>query len=114
MNTKEFKKLIKVAVKEAIKEELTDILLEAMNTNANVLKENTDRTLTFNSNSIPRTSQPMAQQDIRASYMQMLSETTPLTHMDKGTFIPPADPVNGNLGTGEVPMDMIMGLMNMK
>jgi plasmid stability protein len=57
MNADTLKKIIKSAVKEAIQEELKDILLEAVKSNKQPINEsyqsNDDRTLNFNTNTIP-------------------------------------------------------------
>jgi phage baseplate assembly protein W len=56
MKPSEFKKLIKESVREAIQEELKDILLEAIKSNKQPITESYQpdtRTLNFNTNSIP-------------------------------------------------------------
>jgi hypothetical protein len=61
MKPSEFKKLIKESVREAIQEELKDILLEAVRSNKQPITESyrvsDDRTLNFNTNSIPHQTQ---------------------------------------------------------
>ena len=85
MKTEILKKLIKEAVKEAIQDELKDILLEAIKT--------------------PKT------QVVRESIQPTIS----MTSKDASSFNPRGvDPINGNLGDGEVKMDTIMGLLNTK
>jgi hypothetical protein len=111
MKSTDFKKLIKQAVKEAIQEELKDILLEAVRSPKQVVKE---------SYSPPaQTSQPAYAPppiDFRSKYAEVLGETAlSFTSNDVQPFRPQvADPVNGNLGTGEVGMDQIMNLLNTK
>jgi hypothetical protein len=112
MKTDGLKKLIKEAVREAIQEELKDILLEAVKTPKQVVRESY--------NPPPNTPQPSFTQptmDLRSKYMDVLGETA-LSFTSKDVqqpFIPQvADPVNGNLGAGEVGMDQIMSLLNSK
>jgi hypothetical protein len=112
MKSTDFKKLIKEAVREAIQEELKDILLEAVRSPKQVVRE---------SYSPPaQTSQPSYAPpsiDFRSKYAEVLGETAlSFTSQDaQPSFRPQAsDPVNGNLGTGELGMDQIMGLLNTK
>jgi hypothetical protein len=112
MKTDGLKKIIKEAVREAIQEELKDILLEAVRSPKQVVREAY--------NPPPRTTEPSFTQptmDLRSKYMDALGETTlSFTSNDlQQTFRPQSsDPVNGNLGTGELGMDQIMGLLNSK
>jgi hypothetical protein len=114
MKSTDFKKLIKQAVKEAIQEELKDILLEAVKTPKTVVRES------YASTTNPvQPSQPTftpSSVDLRSKYMDVLGETAmSFTSQDIVPFRPQvSDPVNGNLGTGEVGMDQIMGLLNSK
>jgi hypothetical protein len=105
MKTDGLKKLIKEAVREAIQEELKDILLEAVKTPKSVVRESYSPT-TY--------TQPTV--DLRSKYADVLGETAlNFTSNDVQPFRPQAvDPVNGNLGTGEIGMDQIMGLLNSK
>ena len=111
MKNTDFKKLIKEAVREAIQEELKDILLEAVKSPKQVVRE---------SNSPPPyPSQPSFTQptmDLREKYRDVLGETAmSFTSQDiQPSFRPSGDPINGNLGAGEVGMDQIMGLLNTK
>ena len=54
--------------------------------------------------------------DFRSKYAEVLGETAlSFTSNDvQPAFRPQGDPVNGNLGTGELGMDQIMGLLNTK
>lgn len=112
MKTTDFKKLIKEAVREAIQEELKDILLEAVKSPKQVIRES------YTPPSIP--SQPAYAPpsiDFRSKYAEVLGETAmSFTSNDvQQPFRPQSsDPVNGNLGTGELGMDQIMGLLNTK
>jgi hypothetical protein len=112
MKSTDFKKLIKEAVREAIQEELKDILLEAVKTPKQVVRE---------SYAPPaQTTQPAyapPSVDFRSKYAEVLGETAlSFTSQDAQPSFRPqsSDPVNGNLGTGEIGMDQIMGLLNTK
>jgi hypothetical protein len=111
MKTTDFKRIIKEAVREAIQEELKDILLEALKSPKQIIKE---------SYSPPTpSSQPSyapPQIDFRSKYAEALGETAlSFTSQDaQPSFRPHGDPVNGNLGSGELGMDQIMGLLNTK
>jgi hypothetical protein len=112
MKTDGLKKLIKEAVREAIQEELKEILLEAVKSPKTVVREAY--------NPPPRTSEPSFTQptmDLRSKYMDVLGETAlSFTSNDvQQPFRPQvSDPINGNLGAGEVGMDQIMSLLNTK
>jgi len=112
MKTDGLKKLIKEAVREAIQEELKDILLEAVRTPKTIVKES------FSPDPPPPNpsfTQPVM--DARKAYMDVMNETMmSFTSRDAQVPFKPqvSDPVNGNLGTGEVGMDQIMNLLNTK
>lgn len=111
MKPSEFKKIIKEAVREAIQDELKDILLEALKSPKQIVKESYSP--------IPNTPQPTFTQptmDLRSKYAEVLGETAmSFTSQDiQPAFRPSGDPINGNLGTGEVNMDQIMSLLNTK
>jgi hypothetical protein len=109
MKANDFKKIIKEAVREAIQEELKDILLEAVKSPKQIIKESyTPPTST------PSYAPPSI--DFRSKYAEVLGETAmSFTSQDAVPFRPQvSDPVNGNLGTGEVGMDQIMSLLNTK
>jgi hypothetical protein len=111
MKSTDFKKLIKEAVREAIQEELKDILLEAVKSPKQVVRESYTPPA--------QTSQPSYAPpsiDFRSKYAEVLGETAmSFTSQDaQPAFRPQGDPVNGNLGTGELGMDQIMGLLNTK
>ena len=112
MKTDGLKKLIKEAVREAIQEELKDILLEAVKTPKTVVRESYSPTTQLNQ---PTFTQPVM--DARKSYMDVMNETA-LSFTSRDAQVPfrpqVSDPVNGNLGAGEVGMDQIMGLLNSK
>jgi hypothetical protein len=112
MKTDGLKKLIKDAVREAIQEELKDILLEAVRSPKTVVKESY--------NSPPQTIKPTFTppvMDARKAYMDIMNETAlSFTSNDAQVPFKPqiSDPVNGSLGAGEVGMDQIMNLLNSK
>jgi hypothetical protein len=109
MKANDFKKIIKEAVREAIQEELKDILLEAVRSPKQIIKESyTPPTST------PSYAPPSI--DFRSKYAEVLGETAmSFNSQDAVPFRPQvSDPVNGNLGAGEVGMDQIMSLLNTK
>ena len=105
------KKLIKEAVREAIQEELKDILLEAVRTPKTILKESIQTIDT------PKPTFIQPTMDARKAYSEIMNETMiSFTSQDAQIPFRPqvSDPVNGNLGAGEVGMDQIMSLLNTK
>jgi hypothetical protein len=110
MKSTDFKKIIKEAVREAIQEELKDILLEAVKAPKQVIREAY--------NPPPRTPEPSFTQptmDLKSKYMDILGETAlSFTSNDvQQPFKPQSvDPINGSLGEGEIGMDQIMKLMS--
>lgn len=114
MKPSELKNLIKVAVKEAIQEELKDILLEAVRSNKQPIQESYDRTLNFTTKNIPH-QQPKPSVDTKKAYMDILGEMAqgPKSGFD-GEFKVQSnvDPVNGSLPEGQLGLDQIMNLIN--
>jgi len=113
MKSTDFKKIIKEAVREAIQEELKDILLEAVRTPKTIVKES------FSPGQPPLNPPSYAPPsiDFRSKYAEVLGETAlNFTSQDAQPSFRPqsSDPVNGNLGTGELGMDQIMSLLNTK
>lgn len=114
MKSAELKKMIKDSVKEAIQEELKDILLEAVRTprtsNVGVVQES----------SIPQPTTPtpnITAEQKRSLYEQALGETSlSFTSQNVQSFSPQAgyDPANGTLPQGNVGMDQIMNLIGKK
>ena len=112
MKSTHFKKIIKEAVKEAIQEELKDILLEAVKTSkTQPINENkTNNTIhsnpSFESSTI----------NVKQKYSDIMNETAlSMNSGDVAKFSPQGvDPVNGNLGEGELSMDTITNLLNSK
>ena len=112
MKSTDFKKLIKEAVKEAIQEELKDILLEAVKSPKQVVRESYAPPA---QPSQPAYAPPPV--DFRSKYAEVLGETAMsfTSQNAQPSFRPQSsDPVNGNLGVGEVDMNQIMGLLNTK
>jgi hypothetical protein len=116
MKPSEFKKIIKEAVREAIQEELKDILLEAVKSNKQPITESYQpdvRTLNFNTNSIPHQTPSI---NTKQAYMDILGEMSkgPKSGFE-GEF-----KVNGSVNTmaegsalpeGQLGLDQIMGLI---
>jgi len=114
MKTETLKKLIKEAVKEAIQDELKDILLEAVKApKTQVVRESIQPTPPSPSPNPTYTEPTM---DIKQKYADIMGETAiSMTSKDVSSFNPQGvDPVNGNLGNGEVGMNTIMNLLNTK
>ena len=112
MKSTHFKKIVKEAVKEAIQEELKDILLEAVKTpKTQPISENkTNNVISSN----PSFENPTT--NVRQKYSDIMNETAiSMTSNDVSRFSPQGvDPVNGNLGEGELSMDAITNLLNSK
>ena len=108
MKAQAFKSLIKEAVKEAIQEELKEVLLEAVRAPRQTVSESLPR--------IPQSqpSQPI-NEDRRAKYADILGETAAqFTSQDVQKFNPQGTMPGGDLPSGTLGMDQIMGLMNKK
>ena len=113
MKTSELKQLIKEAVRDAIRDEMKDILLEALKSQKTSIQET--RTHIPSTDYKPTFTEPTF--NAREKYASILGETAlSFTSKDVNTFNPNAvgDPINGNLGNGELGMDQIMNLLNTK
>ncbi len=110
MKSTHFKKLIKEAVKEAIQEELKDILLEAIKSPKNQsINEN------ISNNTIPSPpSFESSTTNIKQNYSDIMNETAiSMNSGDVARFSPQGvDPINGNLGEGDLSIDTITNLLN--
>jgi hypothetical protein len=117
------RKIIREEVKGAIQEELKDLLLEAIRTPKQVVETQTYKPSpsTGASHFIPTTSTAtVSKEQLRENYRNILGETAASFNTSQvgkplqltGTM-DTASP-NGRLPEGEVPMNMIMGLMNKK
>ena len=117
MKPTDFKKIIKDAVREAIQEELKDILLEAVRAPKAIVQESyTQPVQTFANNTSTQT---------RSLYSQMMSDFKPGTETismntsspsPQGTYMPSgvSAGIEGTLHPGELGLDQIMGLINTK
>ena len=114
MKASELKKLIEESVRKVIQEELREILIEAVKSPKQVIRES------YSPNPFPvSTPQPptftQPTMDVRQKYRDILGETAmSFTSNDVSMPFTPSsvDPVNGNLGHGELGLDQIMGLIN--
>ena len=122
MKISQLKTIVKEAVKEAIQEEMKDILLEAVRSPKQVVSEYKPTNSTVGA---PSPTNPVAtktREEIRENYMSVLNGMMPGANgtLSANTNSMPLQmngPVdttspNGKLPEGDVPMDMIMGLMN--
>lgn len=126
MKTSELKKLIKDAVQEAIKDELRDILLEAVKANKNTTPLMENQHINFNQQ-IPNpgstsNTQPLTLLDQRKAYADVLNsmtrngDTMNFNTQGMGLSHIPSDTVSegSSLPGGEVSLDMIMNLTGAK
>jgi hypothetical protein len=124
MKPTEFKKLIKEAVREAIQEELKDILLEAVKSPKQVYAAPITETIMHSNptvgtgmSQVTNTPTSMSPEQRRAMYEGMLGETAMSFNSNNAqTFRPNpgGDTINGQLAGGDVSMDQIMSLMSNK
>ena len=128
MKPTEFKKLIKDAVREAIQDELKDILLEAVKSpkqpvytappayvTETVMHSNP--TVGTGMSQVTNAPSSMSPEQRRAMYESMLGETAMSFNSNNAqTFrpTPGGDTINGSLAGGDVSMDQIMNLMSSK
>jgi hypothetical protein len=112
MKPQDFKKLIKDAVREAIQEELKDILLEAVRAPKTVVNESRD---TYAQPHVEKPRQ-LSAQERRNMFSGILGEMQNggvATSVYAGNFQPKStDTINGALPEGSVGLDQIMNLMN--
>lgn len=122
MKPTDFKKIIKDAVREAIQEELKDILLEAVRAPKAIVQESYAQpvqTLAASNTVTPSSTQT------RSLYSQMMSDFKPGTETismntsspsPQGTYMPSgvSAGIEGTLHPGELGLDQIMGLINTK
>jgi hypothetical protein len=112
MKSTHFKKIIKEAVKEAIQEELKDVLLEAVKSSrSQPINENVS-----NNKISSKTSFENPTTNVRQNYSDIMNETAiSMNSGDVAKFSPQGvDPINGNLGGGDLSMDTITTLLNSK
>jgi hypothetical protein len=114
MKISQLKKIIKESVKEAIQEEMKDILIEAVRAPKQVVREM----------ETPTPTNPVAQIKLRENMMSVLDGMMPgadgtLSATSANVPLKVQGPIdttsaNGSLPDGNVSMDQIMGLMNSK
>jgi hypothetical protein len=118
MKTDILKKLIKDAVREAIQDELKDILLEAVRSNKQPIRESyqvsDDRTLNFTSNQVPKN--PI---NTKQAYMDILGDMAQGPKSEFAGDFKLSGPMNtmaegSSLPSGQLGLDQIMGLIGGK
>ena len=117
------RKIIREEVKGAIQEELKDLLLEAIRSPKQVIETQTYNptpTTGYLSPSTTTSTATISKEQLRENYRNILGETAASFNTSQvgkplqlNGSMDTASP-NGRLPDGEVPMDMIMGLMNRK
>jgi hypothetical protein len=117
------RKIIREEVKGAIQEELKDLLLEAIRTPKPVVETQTYNPTSTAGYILPSTTTSTAtvsKEQLRENYKNILGETAASFNTSQvgkplqlNGSMDTASP-NGRLPDGEVPMNMIMGLMNKK
>jgi hypothetical protein len=127
MKPTEFKKFIKEAVREAIQDELKDILLEAVKSpkqpvyaapayvTETVMHSNP--TIGTGMSQVTNTPSSMSPEQRRAMYEGLLGETAMSFNSQAAPTFQPnpgGDTINGSLAGGDVSMDQIMSLMSNK
>jgi hypothetical protein len=114
MKPSDFKKIIKEAVREAIQEELKDILLEAVRAPKTIVTESIKDTYAQPNISQPKKLSPQERQAMFGNILEDMQIGTPATTAYAGQFQPqgPVDAINGALPEGSVGLDQIMALMN--
>ena len=126
MKLSQLKSIVKDAVKEAIQEEMKDILMEAVRSPKQTVYENkigtstTDVVPPIPTNPTMQTSLPETDKaTLRENMMNVLDGMRPGANgtLNADTSNVPlqvtsTDTMNGSLPQGEVNMDQIMGLMN--
>ena len=113
MKIEGLKNIIKVAVKEAIQEELKDILLEAVKSNNSTLQESMIPG-PVNIGNKPTNNPGNLTQKYKDSMMGILDETAVNFNSTDATPFDPTgvDPINGSLPENGLSMDQITQLMN--
>lgn len=126
MKLSQLKSIVKDAVKEAIQEEMKDILMEAVRSPKQTVYENrmgtptTDVAAPGPMNPVMQTSLPETDREtLRENMMNVLNGMRPgangTLNANTGNVplqVTSTDTMNGSLPQGEVNMDQIMGLMN--
>ena len=114
MKPSDFKKIIKEAVREAIQEELKDILLEAVRAPKTIVTESIRDTYAQPHLSTPKKLIPQERQAMFGGILEEMQGGGAATTAYAGNFQAngPVDNVNGALPEGSVGLDQIMALMN--
>ena len=113
MKTIELKNLIKEAVKEAIHEELKDILLEAVRAPKTVVTETVRDTYAQPHLEKPKQLTAAERQAMFGGILGEMQNGGVANSAYAGNFNPnPVDTINGALPEGSVGLDQIMALMN--
>jgi len=112
MKTTELKKLIKDAVKEAIQEELKDILLEAVRAPKTVVQESVRDTYAQPHVANPKQLSSEERKNMFSGILGEIQQGGAATTAYAGKFNPGGALPGGDLPAGEVGLDQIMGLMS--
>ena len=114
MKPSDFKKIIKEAVREAIQEELKDILLEAVRAPKTIVTESLKDTYAQPHLSNPKKLTPQERQAMFGGILEEMQGGGAATTAYAGNFqsTGPVDAVNGALPEGSVGLDQIMNLLN--
>ena len=114
MKPSDFKKIIKEAVREAIQEELKDILLEAVRAPKTIVTESLKDNYAQPHLSNPKKLTPSERQAMFGGILEEMQGGGAATTAYSGQFqsTGPVDNVNGALPEGSVGLDQIMALMN--
>ena len=113
MKTDALKTLIKEAVREAIHEELKDILLEAVRAPKTVVNETLRDTYAQPHLEKPKQLTAAERQAMFGGILGEMQMGGTATSQYAGNFNPaPVDTINGALPEGNVGLDQIMALMN--
>ena len=119
MKLSQLKSIVKETVKEAIQEEMKDILLEAVKSPKQIVSEYKPTEVNVGQPSPTNPVATKSREEIRENYMKVLGDMRPGANgtLSANTSNVPlqvtsTDTMNGSLPQGEVNMDQIMGLMN--
>jgi hypothetical protein len=114
------RKIIREEVKGAIQEELKDLLLEAIRSPKQVVETQNYNASPLSPAITTTSTATVSKEQLRENYRNILGETAASFNTSQvgkplqlNGSMDTASP-NGRLPEGEVPMDMIMGLMNRK
>ena len=113
MKLSELKSVVKEAVREAIQEEMKDILLEAVRTPKQMVSPTTTIPNTSMSND-NRIAMRENIQNVLGGMMPNANGTLTATSANVPLQVTSTDTINGSLPVGEVGMDQIMNLMKGK